>query len=277
LDLQLLTIMTNRFLLALTILAFTATPALSQERSTSRDFQWAGRIPPGRWIYVRNLNGEIRVEPATGDRVEVTAIKTWRRGDPADVRIEVKKYGPGDQDVLICALWSENAECDESGYHSHNSGRNRRDNDVSVEFRVRVPRGVKIGAGSVNGSVTVEGATSQVEASSVNGSVEATSSGGPVEASTVNGSVFARMGRLTGTEDLNYSSVNGSVQVEFEGELTDADIEMSTVNGRFETNFPITVQGRLNPRQLRTRIGNGGRRIKLTTVNGNVELRRRGG
>jgi DUF4097 and DUF4098 domain-containing protein YvlB len=67
------------------------------------------------------------------------------------------------------------------------------------------------------------------------------------------------------------------VQVEFDGELTDADIEMSTVNGRFETNFPITIQGRLNPRQLRTRIGNGGRRIKLTTVNGNVELRRRGG
>jgi hypothetical protein len=51
---------------------------------------------------------------------------------------------------------------------------------------------------------------------------------------------------------------------------------MSTVNGRFEINFPITIQGRLNPRRLRTRLGNGGRRIKLTTVNGNVELRKRG-
>jgi DUF4097 and DUF4098 domain-containing protein YvlB len=110
----------------------------------------------------------------------------------------------------------------------------------------------------------------------VNGSVEATSSGGPVEASTVNGGVIARMGRLTGTEDLNYSTVNGSIQVEFDGELTDADLEMSTVNGRFDTNFPITIRGRLNPRHLRTRLGNGGRRIKLTTVNGNVELRRRG-
>ena len=270
--------MIQRFVLAVAALALTTTSVSPQERSRERDsFQWAGQIPAGRWIYVRNLNGEIRVEPATGNRVEVTAIKSWRRGDPADVRIEVKKYGPGEQDVVICALWHEESYCDESGYRHPSSRRSRRDNDVSVAFRVRVPRGVKIGAASVNGAVTVEGATSEVKVGTVNGSVEATSTGGPVEASTVNGSVFARMGRLTGTEDLNYSTVNGSIQVEFDGDLTDADLEMSTVNGRFETNFPITIQGRLNPRHLRTRLGNGGRRIKLTTVNGNVELRKRGG
>jgi hypothetical protein len=269
--------MLRQTLFALPALLLLATSASSQERSRERDaFNWAGQIPAGRWITVRNLNGEIRVEPTTGNRVEVTATKSWRRGDPADVRIEVKKYGPGEEDVLICALWSEESYCDERGYRQRGSGRSRRDNDVSVEFRVRVPRGVKVGAYSVNGSVNVNGATSEVKVGTVNGGIEATSSGGPVEASTVNGSVFARMGRLTGTEDLNYSTVNGSIQVEFDGELTDADVEMSTVNGRFEINFPITIQGRLNPRHLRTRLGNGGRRIKLTTVNGNVELRRRG-
>ena len=270
--------MIQRFMFGCAALTLLGTPALSQERSRERDaFNWTGQIPAGRWIQVRNLNGEIRVEPSTSNRVEVTATKSWRRGDPADVRIEVKKYGPGEQDVVICALWSEESYCDQDGYRHRNSGRNRRDNDVSVEFRVRVPRGVRIGAHSVNGDVTVEGATAEVKVGTVNGSVEATSTGGPVAASTVNGSVVARMGRLTGTEDLSYSTVNGSIQVEFDGELTDADVEMSTVNGRFEINFPITLQGRLNPRHLRTRLGNGGRRIKLSTVNGNVELRRRGG
>jgi hypothetical protein len=268
--------MMQRLLFALTALTVITTPALSQERSRDT-FNWSGRVPPGRWVQLRNINGEIRVEPATGDQVQVTATKTWRRGNPEDVRITVNKFGPGEQDVIICALWSETAVCDESGYRDRGSGRNRRDNDVSVEFRVRVPRGVKIGANSVNGSVTVEGATSEVNVGTVNGSVEATSTGGPVEASTVNGSITTRMGRLTGTEDLSYSTVNGSILVEFDGELTDADVEMSTVNGRFEINFPITIQGRLNPRHLRTRLGNGGRRIKLSTVNGNVELRRRGG
>jgi hypothetical protein len=271
--------MTRRILFAFSALALATTPtSVAAQEERSRDtFNWAGQVPTGRWVRVRNINGEIRVEPSTGNRVEVTAVKSWRRGNPADVRIQVTKIGPGEQDVLVCALWSETASCDEDGYHDRDRGRGRnRNNDVSVEFRIRVPRGVRIAANSVNGSVTVDGATSEVEIGTVNGSVEATSSGGPVEASTVNGSILARMGRLTGTDDLTYSTVNGSIQVEFDGELTNADLEMSTVNGRFEINFPITIQGRLNPRHLRTRLGSGGRRIRLNTVNGNVELRRRG-
>ena len=46
------------------------------------------RVPAGQWIRVRNVNGDLRVRPSTSDRVEITATKTWRRGDPKDVRIE---------------------------------------------------------------------------------------------------------------------------------------------------------------------------------------------
>jgi DUF4097 and DUF4098 domain-containing protein YvlB len=108
----------------------------------------------------------------------------------------------------------------------------------------------------------------------VNGNVEAHSSGGPVTATTVNGNVRVRMGQMSGREDLSYSTVNGNIVVEFAGDLH-ADLEMSTVNGSFTTNFPMQISGRLNPRHLRTTVGDGGRRVKLSTVNGNVELRRR--
>jgi DUF4097 and DUF4098 domain-containing protein YvlB len=137
-----------------------------------------------------------------------------------------------------------------------------------------VPRGVRVGAWSVNGGVSVDGATSEVRAGSVNGGVDAVSTGGPVMASTVNGSVRAIMGRLEGSEDLEFRSVNGSVVAEFTGDV-DADIELSTVNGRFSTDWPVTMTGRIDPRHLRATLGKGGRRIRLTTVNGNVELRKR--
>jgi hypothetical protein len=91
-----------------------------------------------------------------------------------------------------------------------------------------------MGASSVNGEVSVEGATGEVEAASVNGNVDATSSGGPVQSSSVNGNVHARMGRLVGNDDLDFSTVNGNVIAEF-GEDIDANIELSTVNGRFQT------------------------------------------
>lgn len=137
-----------------------------------------------------------------------------------------------------------------------------------------MPKGVKVGSWTVNGGVSVDGVTSEVRASTVNGSVDATSAGGPVEASTVNGSVHATMGRLDGDQDLIFSTVNGSVVAEFAGDI-DADIDLSTVNGRFQTDWPVTITGRIDPRHLRATLGKGGRRIRLSTINGNVELRKR--
>ena len=262
---------------ALAALLLSVAPAVlaAQGRQTERAFTLNEKIPTGRWLRVRNVIGEVRVRPGSSDRVEVVATKSWRRGDPAMVRIESRKSSDGS--ILVCAFWSENATCSEDGYRSRGEGRDRdrnRNNDVNVDFEVRLPKGVNIGAWSVNGEVSVDGATGEVEAGSVNGSVDATSTGGPVQASSVNGTVHARMGRIGSTEDLEFSSVNGNVIAEF-GEDIDAQIELSTVNGRFQTDWPVTITGRVDPRHLRATIGKGGRRIRLSTVNGNVELRKR--
>jgi Putative adhesin len=246
--------------------------AAAQQRS-DRDFSWDGRITSGKWLYVRDLNGSIRVERATGDRAEVTAVKRSRRGNPEDVRIETRRIGGDDGDVIICAFWTENASCDEDGYRSHgDNNRRNHDNDTSVEFTVKLPAGVRLNVSTVNGGVTVAGATSEVRASTVNGRVSAASSGGPVNASTVNGDIDVRMREL-GTGDLEYSTVNGSIEIEVPANL-DADLDMRTVNGSLSADFPITLQGRVNPRRMRATIGKGGRRIRLETVNGSVELRK---
>ena len=246
--------------------------AAAQQRS-ERDFSWDGRVTSGKWLYVRNLNGSIRVERATGDRAEVTAVKRWRRGNPEDVRIETRRIGGDDGDAIICAFWTENASCDEDGYRSHGDNNRRdHDNDTSVEFTVKLPAGVRLNVSTVNGGVTVAGATSEVRASTVNGRVSAASSGGPVNASTVNGDIDVRMKEL-GTGDLEYSTVNGSIEIEVPANL-DADLDMRTVNGSLSADFPITLQGRVNPRRMRATIGKGGRRIRLETVNGSVELRK---
>ena len=258
--------------LAALVLALAPAVLGAQDRQSERAFTLNERIPAGQWLRVRNVIGEVNVRPASGDRVEIVATKSWRRGDPNMVRIESRKSADGS--ILVCAFWTENATCDENGYRSRGERRSHRNNDVAVEFEVRLPKGVNVGAWSVNGEVSVEGATGEVNAGSVNGSVEATSSGGPVQANSVNGTVHARMGRLGSTGDLNFSSVNGNVIAEFEQDI-DAQIELSTVNGRFQTDWPVTITGRVDPRHLRATIGKGGRRIRLATVNGNVELRKR--
>jgi hypothetical protein len=249
-----------------------ATPALAQQGS---DFRWEGAVRSGRWVRVQNINGDVDVVAASGDRVEITAVKRGR-GDPETVRIEVTRYGPNDEDVFVCAIWND-ATCDaERGYQSPKR-RNRHHDDedeVEVTFTVRVPRGVNVNAGTVNGGVDVRGVTGEVHAASVNGGVDAVSDGGPVTASTVNGSIRASM-RSLGSGDLEFTTVNGSITVELPEELH-ADLRMTTVNGTLSSrDFPMTVSGRFSPQNLRATIGRGGTRLSFTTVNGNVEIRKR--
>ena len=256
--------------------ALAAAPAPAAAQSTERDaFTWEGRIPQGRWIIVRNLNGGVRVERGSGDRVEVTATKRWRRGDPDDVRIEVNPSGERDGSMVVCALWNERTECDDRRYNS-SSRNNRNDNDrndVSVDFVVRVPPGVRVNVNTVNGDVAVAGATSEVIANTVNGDARAETSGGPARVHTVNGSINARMRTLDDADDLDFSTVNGSVTVEVPPSFG-GQVEMSTVNGDISTDFPATLSGRISPRNLRLTVGDGSRRLKLRTVNGSIDLRR---
>jgi DUF4097 and DUF4098 domain-containing protein YvlB len=201
----------------------------------------------------------------------VRAEKDVRRGNAEDVRIVVVRDGGN---ATICALWHEDATCDAEGAHYPSTGRRgRRENNVNVNFTVRLPRGVKVAASTVNGEVDVRGASAEVEASTVNGRVEAATSSGPVRASTVNGGVRVRMETLTGSGDMKFSTVNGAVVVEAPASL-DAEVELETVNGSIRSDYPMTVSGRMSPRHLRAVIGKGGRRITMSTVNGSIELRK---
>jgi len=259
------------------VLAMPAITAAQRTEQTSES-KWSDQIAAGRWTRISNINGKITVGQSTSNRVEVTATKHWRRGNPDDVKIVTKKDG---EDVVICALWGKQEDCDDQS--DHNSRRRRgwndwddNDNDVWVDFAVLIPKGVKLRSASVNGGQTITGATAEVNAATVNGELRVESSAGPVRATGVNGRVYVRMTSASVTEPLDISTVNGSVVLEVPENLG-AEVSMNTVNGSLESDYPLTVRGRIDPRNLTVHVGNGtgGPRITLTTVNGSVELRKR--
>jgi hypothetical protein len=241
-------------------------------------WNWSGSVESGRTVYVRNLNGPIRVEPTSGTTVEISAVKRVRRdGRAADVKITAEQRS-NHGDVVVCARWTESTRCDEDGYSTQWRdgwwpwGDNRRGNDVSVEFTVRIPKGVRITSSSVNGGIEIEGVESEVNASTVNGSVTARSNGGPVRARTVNGSLTVRTTTL-GTGTLDYETVNGQITLEIP-DNSSADVEIRTVNGSISTDFPLTIEGKFSNHRVRGTIGKGGQLLKLTTVNGSIHLRK---
>ncbi|MBX6333275.1 MAG: hypothetical protein IRY91_15625 [Gemmatimonadaceae bacterium] len=265
----------HRTLIAIVLAAAIAAPAAAQQtsaggRETDDTFDWSGEVGAGNWLRIRNINGSIEVAEATGATAEVHAQKQWRRGDPRRVHFAVVKDGGN---VTVCALWHDDDTCDANGVNSHHHHDHDDGGNVSVHFTVKLPKGVKVDVGTINGSVSVTGAGAEVVATTVNGRVDAATSSGPVRATAVNGSVHARMDALPPDVDLEYRTVNGSVTVELPASF-DADVEMTTVNGTLRSDFPLTVNGRINPRHIRAVIGKGGRRLQLETVNGSVELRK---
>ena len=109
---------TLQLMAACAAVAMLAPTTHAQDSQRDASFKWTSGIETGRTVYVRNLNGGIHVEAATGATAEVRAEKKWRRGDPKNVKITAEKTARGD--ILVCAIWEgHNTRCDEDGYNSH--------------------------------------------------------------------------------------------------------------------------------------------------------------
>jgi hypothetical protein len=301
--------MISRFAPALVAACVLASPLAAQNQLQGREgnrFTWSERVPAGQWLRVYGNNGRITVSEATGDAAEVVGEKDVRRGRPEDIAFEVRRTTDG---VTICAIIDDDTDCDDRGVR-HRGRWNDESNGLRVHFTVRVPKGVKLAVGSGNGDVAVTGATADVQASSGNGKVRVSAggpvsassgngdvrvdrAGGPVKASSGNGSVFVvttrgpvnassgngdvevSMDALADTaEDMELSSGNGTVTAtvpsDFAGEL-----DASTGSGKFYSDFPLTLQGRINPHRVHATIGRGGRRITMSSGNGDVELKKK--
>jgi hypothetical protein len=228
------------------------------------DFNWSGTLSPGQTLEIKGVNGSIHAELAAGVLIEVSARKTARRSDPNSVRIDVAPSAAG---LTICSVYLSQANGCESGKRGHS---NVRDNDVSVDYTVRVPAGIHFVPTTVNGKVVAVGLRSDVDATTVNGSVEVQTTG-LVHATTVNGSIRATLGVASWNGSLAFKTVNGSIDLTLPSG-TNADVRATTMSGNLQSDFPLTVNDSAAERNMTGRIGAGGHELRLTTVNGAVSL-----
>lgn len=236
--------------------------------------RYAGAIHDGETIWVRNMNGPVRVAAANGDSFLVVAEKSWRHSDPHSVNVMmVPTPGRADGSVTVCALWQGRTEtCGAGGDYSARGAKGhgpKGHSDVAVRFIVYVPAGVSLDASTVNGGLTAEDVASPLTLVTVNGGIDLVTATGPVNATAVNGNVKAAISALAAGVELQ--TVNGSISVRVPPSI-DAQLEASTVNGRVDTELPVQVTGKINQRHLKAMLGSGGAPLKLTTVNGSVSI-----
>jgi Uncharacterized conserved protein len=145
----------------------------------------------------------------------------------------------------------------------------------SVSYVVYVPRHFDLTLDAQNGGLRVTGVSGNMQLRTTNGSMGLSNVGGSVHARTQNGSLRVELSgtRWQGT-GLDAETQNGSVRLSVP-ERYAAQLETGTVNGHINTDFPITVQGRLT-RQLSIPLNGGGPTIRALTTNGSVQITERG-
>ena len=242
------------------------------------EFRWSGQIAPGKEIEIKGINGNVDAVLAPGSNVEVLARKHARRSDPASVTFMVVEH---DRGVTICAVyptpdrssWRRSGsddgpnECRPGG-----EGRmNTQNNDVQVDFSVRVPRDVRFVGNSVNGSIVATSLSSDVEAYTVNGRVQVSTSGA-ASAETVNGSIDATLGSPKWEGALDFRTVNGAINLTLPAAVA-TELRAETMNGDIRSDFPISIQStRQRGKRITGTIGSGGRELHISSLNGTIRL-----
>ena len=144
----------------------------------------------------------------------------------------------------------------------------------SVSYEIFVPQNTDLTATARNGGITISDVRGQIRFEGRNGGVNLKRLAGDVSGSTVNGGVEVE---LTGTiwdgRQLEVTTRNGGVNVTMPSSYS-ARIQAESERGGFQSDYPVTVQGNVRPRQLEFNVGAGGPLIHVTTTNGRVSFMR---
>jgi len=242
---------------------------------SAADFHWTGSIAPGKTLEIKGVNGAIRAERTSGSQVEVVATKQGRRSDPNSVRVEVVQENGN---VTLCAVYptpsaTSGGSTPPNECRPGSQGRlNTRDNDVRVDFAVRIPDKVMLAARTVNGDVEVKPITGDVLVRTVNGRITIATSG-TADVETVNGAIDASIGTIVAGQPIGLKTVNGSITLRLPKDAG-AELHASTTNGHISSDLPLLMRS-LNgrSRNLEGTLGKGGPDLRLQTVNGSIFLR----
>ena len=269
----------GRTLLIAALVTFTGVATFAQkEKDKDKDRSMSCR--QNNWYNDRLVgNCEIREQTLapSGGAIAIdgrqnggVSVKGWDQGQVL-VRARVQTGAPTEAEATDLA---KQIRIETSGAKIYASGpENRRDYHWDVSYEVFVPRRSDLSLETKNGGIAIADVNGRIEFTALNGGVVLKRVGGAVRGSTTNGGLVVELsGDRWDGDSLDVSTTNGGVIMSVP-ENYSANLQTGTVNGSVNTDFPITVQGRLN-KQIALSLGSGGPTVKAMTTNGGVHLKR---
>lgn len=241
-----------------------AWPGSDRQGTYTEEFHKVYPLSAQGSIDIENLNGPVHITGWDRAEVKVDAVKSaWSKERLGEATIQVEA---GQDRISIHTEYPNHDRTFNFG------GNGEHNNPARVEYTISVPRKANLDEIKlVNGRLDIQDFAGEVRASSVNGRIQARNLQGRVDLSTVNGELDAGMDQLPSSE-LKLSSVNGRLHVTLPSDAN-AEVKASTVSGSISNDFglPITHHQFVG-HSLHGQLGGGGTLVKLSNVNGEIEI-----
>lgn len=217
-------------------------------------------------VSLNNVNGAVVIEAWDKPEARVETVKTIDCDKPYQINVNINS-NPGSLNI-------------ETEYQKENYGRgwdnNNRCREARVDYKLTLPRTARLDEiETVNGNITLGGLTDFIKASTVNGRINASNLRGTINLSSVNGTLTADFESFDNVREIKMGMVNGKIDLQLPSDV-DATFKADTVNGAINNDFGLPVRkGEYVGRNLYGRLGSGAISVKLNSVNGTINIRRR--
>lgn len=280
----------KKTLFTISLLAFCLLTAMAQQSQSISEQLKLSQNSSEYKIKIMNLHGKVEVQGHAGTSVELQAQKTveaGRRGNAGRLAQEWSLAFRQEGNTILVYADGPGVEVKQnsSGNWNYNVKNDGKEGTVKFDIVLRVPDKVMVNASTINGGdVLLQNLRSDASGSNVNGSVRLTNISGNVSATTVNGDVEVQSKTAPET-DTQFTTVNGAVRLTYPPQLA-ANIHYTSVSGDFYTDFNVTASPLKEENKKKgstyykiggksaLQVGGGGPRIKITTVNGDMYLKK---
>ncbi|HEV2882800.1 MAG TPA: DUF4097 family beta strand repeat-containing protein [Pyrinomonadaceae bacterium] len=262
----------NRATLAVGVLLLACGGAFAQgEGSGARDavreeFHQSYPLSPRGRVTLKNISGAVRITAWDRAEVRVDAVKraeTRERLDEARISVDASA-----DSVNIETRYPDDA-------FKYERGDSRRRNAASVDYTVSVPRGARLEAIEViSGRLDIENVEGGVKASCISGQFTARNLTGEAKLSNVSGTLEASFDKLDDASNVTLGNVSGQIILRIPSD-TNGTIKANTLSGQITNNLGLPVRrGEYVGHDMSGQLGNGGARIKLNNVSGQIKIQR---
>jgi hypothetical protein len=225
--------------------------------------QWTKsyEIGEGATVEILNTNGKITVTAGEGESVEVVAERVVKASTEEKAKALLEEFEIRETASADLVRLDSTSRTTEFGVNR------------MVNYTVKLPRWANVRLETTNGDIRVDNLAGELRIEATNGRIEATGLENGARVNTTNGAISLDFAKV-GDASIECETVNGTITVAVPDDAN-ADVEARVVNGGISTDesgLSVIDESR---RRVEGRLGEGGTRIRLETVNGAIRLRGR--